>query len=222
MSAVLFGSISTLADTSELQREAFNQAFEAHGLDWRWDRDAYVALLERSGGADRIAAYAESVGEDVDAAAIHRSKSELFQRSLAAARLPARPGVVETIAGAKDSGVKVALVTTTSAENVASLIAALDPAIAAADFDVIVDASKVEQPKPDKAAYAFALERLGEEAADCVAIEDNLDGVDAARAADLECVAFPNANTAGHRFDNAGRQVDRLVFAELQSFIPNA
>jgi hypothetical protein len=34
MSAILFGSISTLADTSELQRRAFNEAFSAHGLDW--------------------------------------------------------------------------------------------------------------------------------------------------------------------------------------------
>ena len=39
MPAILFGSISTVADTSELQREAFNQAFAEHGLDWRWDRD---------------------------------------------------------------------------------------------------------------------------------------------------------------------------------------
>ena len=38
MSAILFGSISTLADTSELQRRAFNEAFEAHGLDWNWSR----------------------------------------------------------------------------------------------------------------------------------------------------------------------------------------
>jgi hypothetical protein len=36
---ILFGSISTVADTSELQREAFNAAFAEHGLDWRWDPD---------------------------------------------------------------------------------------------------------------------------------------------------------------------------------------
>ena len=67
MSALLLGSISTVADTSELQRQAFNQAFEAHGLDWRWDRDDYRAMLSTSGGQDRIAGYARSRGEDVDA-----------------------------------------------------------------------------------------------------------------------------------------------------------
>ena len=54
MPALLFGSISTIADTSELQRQAFNDAFEAHGLDWRWDRDEYRSLLEQSGGMDRV------------------------------------------------------------------------------------------------------------------------------------------------------------------------
>ena len=33
MSSVLFGSISTVADTSEVQRQAFNRAFAEHGLE---------------------------------------------------------------------------------------------------------------------------------------------------------------------------------------------
>lgn len=50
MSAVLFGSISTIADTSELQRQAFNQAFRIHGLDWDWNREDYRGMLAASGG----------------------------------------------------------------------------------------------------------------------------------------------------------------------------
>ena len=38
MSAILFGSISTLSDTSEMQRDAFNAAFADAGLDWRGSR----------------------------------------------------------------------------------------------------------------------------------------------------------------------------------------
>lgn len=219
MSAVLFGSIGTIADTSELQREAFNQAFEAHGLPWRWDRDEYLALLERSGGEHRIAEYGKSVGQEVDAKAVHRSKSELFQKRLAESPLPARAGVVATIEEAKREGFKVALVTTTSEANIASLMTALGPDVTTTDFDLIVDAEDVGQPKPDKASYAFALARLGESPADCIAIEDNLDGVQAAGAAGLSCVAFPGENTAEHRFDQADHRVDRLAFSELRSFI---
>jgi len=67
LSAVLFGSISTLADTAELQRDAFNRAFEACGLDWRWERDVYLSMLETSGGAQRIADYAEARGREFNA-----------------------------------------------------------------------------------------------------------------------------------------------------------
>ena len=71
MSAVLFGSISTIADTSELQRRAFNEAFASHGLDWEWSRDDYVSMLGSNGGAQRVADFASGRGEDVDAKAVH-------------------------------------------------------------------------------------------------------------------------------------------------------
>ena len=214
MSAVMFGSISSLVDTSEMQREAFNRAFEAHGLDWRWDRDEYRALLDSSGGKNRIAAYAESRGQAVDAQAVHETKSTLFQKSLATASISPRPGVVDTIRTAKGRGWKVGLVTTTSPANVEALLGSLAPAIRAQDFDVVVDADSVTKPKPAPDAYTFALGRLSEQPDECVAIEDNLGGVASARTAGVSCVAFPNANTADHDFGDA-RVVDHLDLDDL-------
>ena len=43
--AILFGSIGTLIETSELQRNAFNQAFSENGLDWNWSPTQYQDLL---------------------------------------------------------------------------------------------------------------------------------------------------------------------------------
>jgi HAD superfamily hydrolase (TIGR01509 family) len=219
MSAILFGSISTIADTSELQRQAFNQAFKAHGLDWDWSREEYLAMLEKSGGQNRIADYADSIGQKVDAEAIHRSKSEFFQNSLTKSQVKPRLGVVETIQSAKSQGLKVAFVTTTSQENISMLMAALQPSIQVTDFDLILNDASVDRPKPDKAAYTFALERLGEKSDDCIAIEDNLSGVESAISAGLDCVAFPNENTARHDFKRANHQVDRLDFDELQKIL---
>lgn len=146
MSAILFGSISTVADTSEMQREAFNEAFRAHGLDWSWCREEYQPLLQSSGGEQRVADYAAERGEDVDAAAVHRTKSKLAQGRMAAG-FTARPGVVETIKAAQGAGEKLALVTTTARENVDALLDGLDD-VSAEDFDVIIDASSVEEPSP--------------------------------------------------------------------------
>jgi HAD superfamily hydrolase (TIGR01509 family) len=222
MSAILFGSISTVADTSELQREAFNRAFEQHGLDWRWDREDYRAMLSTAGGRDRIAEYARSRGQDVDADAVHATKSEIFQRSAGTAGLEPRPGVVDTVRGARAKGLKVGLVTTTSPANIAALLDALNPELGRADFDVVVDSSTVERPKPDRAAYDFAVQDLGERPEGCVAIEDNVDGVRAATAAGVACVAFPNANTAGGDFGAATEQVDHLEVDRLQKLVTGA
>ncbi len=215
MPALLFGSISTIADTSELQRQAFNQAFAAYGLDWHWDQDQYRAMLSGSGGQARIADYAQSLGQAVDAKAVHETKSRIFQESLAKGGLAPRAGVVDAVKSAKDNGWKVGFVTTTSPGNVSALLGALSPQLSTGDFDLIVDASSVQQPKPDKAAYVFALENLGEQPDECVAVEDNVGGVQAAVAAGVPCVAFPNENTADGDFTGARRRVDRLDAAEL-------
>lgn len=215
MPAILFGSISTVADTSELQRKAFNEAFAEHGLDWRWDRDDYIATLDKSGGAARVAAYADEVGATVDAAAVHATKSRIFRESLASGSVAPRPGVVETVRDAKGAGTQVGLVTTTSPDNVAALLAALSPELGPDSFDVVISLADVDRPKPDGAAYVLAVQRLDEKPGDCVAVEDNPDGAQAAAAAGVPCVAFPNENTAGLDFAAAQRRVDHLGYDDL-------
>jgi HAD superfamily hydrolase (TIGR01509 family) len=210
MSAILFGSISTLIDTSELQRRAFNESFEAHGLDWNWSRDDYVAMLDSNGGAQRIADYAQSRGEHVDATAVHATKSQIFQQLLETAGPTARPGVLETVQEAKRNALKLGFVTTTSPGNIAALLATLSPDIGAETFDIIVNSDTVDTPKPDAAAYVFALQQLGETADNAVAIEDNVGGVASAAAAGVTCIAFPNENTTGGDFAAASETVDAL------------
>ena len=78
--AVIFGSIGTLADTSDLQLQAFNMAFEEAGLDWVWEEDEYREMLKKPGGKARIARYAEARGEDVNASELHRAKVKFFDQ----------------------------------------------------------------------------------------------------------------------------------------------
>jgi HAD superfamily hydrolase (TIGR01509 family) len=176
-------------------------------------------MLEGSGGVKRIADHAAALGEDVDAEAVHGTKSELFRQQLAGGGVSPRAGVTETIRQARRNGLKVAFVTTTSPENVSALLDAVADQIQVEDFDAVISSADVEASKPNKAAYVVALERLGEAPEDCLAIEDNVGGVTAARAAGLVCVAFPNENTAGHDFEAADLRVALLEPAQLQQLI---
>jgi HAD superfamily hydrolase (TIGR01509 family) len=210
MSTILFGSISTLADTSELQRKAFNDAFEAFGLDWEWSRDDYASMLGSNGGAQRIEDYAALRGVEIDAVAVHAKKSQIFQELLGSTSVSPRPGVVDMVEEARRSDHKLGFVTTTSQGNIDALLSALRPHISAEMFDLIVNRDAVPSPKPNPDVYQYALRTLGADADSAVAIEDNVGGVSAASAAGIKCIAFPNENTAGGDFSAADETVDSL------------
>lgn len=217
MKALLFGSIGTLAETSELQREAFNRAFAEHNLDWHWPREQYQKLLKDSGGKQRIEHFAQSQGENVDAEAIHATKSRVFQELLREKSIQPRSGVAETIQQAKKAGIKLGLVTTTSRENVDNLLKALESEVSADDFDIIVDSGQVKAKKPEAEAYLLALEKLQVDANDAIAIEDNQDGFTAAQDAGISSYAFGGDNTQDHDFDGAKAKLSSLDFNQLQS-----
>ena len=45
--AVLFGSIGTIIETSDIQRSCFNQAFQKVGLNWYWSKKIYKSMLKK-------------------------------------------------------------------------------------------------------------------------------------------------------------------------------
>lgn len=216
MRAVLFGSIGTLAETSDLQRRAFNKAFAEAGLDWVWSSDTYQRLLIASGGRDRIARFARQRDVQVDAGALHQRKSEIFQALLRSQHIDPRPGVLDTISKARTRGMPLALVTTTSAQNVSDLLNALvlDKGI----FDVVIHAGLVTSPKPATDAYALALDMLGLTAADAVAIEDNPDGISAATGAGIRCIGFPGQL---HRQEDVKQNVEFQTMLDLEGALLN-
>ena len=83
--ALLFGSIGTLVETSEIQRKSFNEAFKKNGLDWYWTKKEYIKLLNKSGGRDRITEYARTKGIKVNACLLYTSPSP---RDVEESRMP--------------------------------------------------------------------------------------------------------------------------------------
>ena len=79
---LLFGSIGTLIETSELQRESFNEAFKEAGLDWYWDQEDYRLMLKQSGGTKRVEDYAEKNNTTVQASKIRERKTQIFNQKL--------------------------------------------------------------------------------------------------------------------------------------------
>lgn len=215
--ALLFGSIGSIVETSELQRAAFNEAFAAAGLDWHWDRETYRALLAASGGRDRVAAEAGRRGETVDVAAIHADKTRRFQALMGTRGLDPRPGVTESLALARERGLATGLVSTTGRESLDVAIAA--SGLGADAFDVVTSAEDVRATKPDPAAYVVTLERLGIAPREAVAVEDNGPGLASAREAGTVTIAFPGANTPEGVMDGADVQAGEDVLPAVRHLL---
>ena len=58
--AIIFGSIGTVLETSDIQRKSFNKAFKKFGLNWYWSKNEYKKLLKVSGGENRLSNYANT------------------------------------------------------------------------------------------------------------------------------------------------------------------
>lgn len=213
--AIFMGAIGTLVDTSDIQRQAFNQAFADAGLGWHWDAVQYTAMLSIVGGAARIAHYAETQGAEVDAAALHAEKSRIYQETMARDGVRLRPGVSEMVAYAQANDMRLAWVTTTSRANIDAILEAAGNRLTADDFDLIVDRSMVGQGKPAPECYALALNHFALSAPDALAIEDTPESMIAARAAGLPCAAFPGAVPPGSSWDAA-----EVIVSDLRELIP--
>jgi HAD superfamily hydrolase (TIGR01509 family) len=172
--------------------------------------DEYGRLLAVTGGQTRLHAYLEEQGVPEGDRAdlvprLHRRKTEVFLDLVAAGKVEARPGVRGFLDEVSAAGLRMAVATTGSLAWVKPL---LDLHFGLDRFEVVVGGDDVKETKPDPAAYRIALERLGLDPSEAVAVEDSVPGLGAARAAGVPCVVVPNDYTRGQDFSGAVLVVD--------------
>jgi HAD superfamily hydrolase (TIGR01509 family) len=214
--ALIFDVDGTLAETEEIHRLAFNAAFAAAGLDWSWDQALYRELLSVTGGKERMAHYVSTHDpRSIERVmplipGLHRDKTVRYAEMIAGGEIVLRPGIASLIEEAHGSGVKLAIATTTSADNVEALIKATLGAEALGWFAVIGAGDVVPAKKPAPDIYLWVLDRLGMGADQAVAFEDSRNGLLAAARAGLRTVVTPGLYTNGADFSEAAVLADDL------------
>ena len=200
--ALLFGSIGVLAETSEIQRRAFNQSFEDHGLDWYWSIANYCELLKSPGGKKRIKDFANVNIPDDIIESIHVRKEKIFYDQLKLGLKP-RDGVVDCIEICKKRNIKIGFVTTTSHNNINALKHALNKSVDFTQFDLITTKSDVINEKPSGEIYNFALSELVVLPEKAIAIEDTEVNQQAALENEILCYLFAGEYASTQRNFNA-------------------
>lgn len=187
---VIFWDVDgTIAETErDGHRVAFNLAFEALGLPWRWDDARYGELLRITGGRERLIhdmqtrqdAPREASRRDALARELHARKNQLYAALVADVGIPLRGGVLQLMDECGERGVQMAITTTTSRSNLDALLKRPLGPDWDARFSAIVCGEDVAHKKPDPEVFHLALRKLAVDPRDTLAIEDSSNGVAAA------------------------------------------
>lgn len=208
--ALIFDVDGTLAETEELHRRSFNEAFRRFRLPWTWGHAQYKDLLTTTGGRERIERHATQMGVAVDARAIHALKTRIYNEVIMFGSVELRPGVQTLVDNARNRGIRLAIGTTTSRPNVLSLLDATFGPGSAALFDSIRTGEDVAAKKPHPEVYHLVLQDLGLPAESCVCFEDSRNGLMAAVAAGMRTIVTPSIYTADDDFSGASLIIRNL------------
>jgi len=218
LKALLFDVDGTLADTErDGHRVAFNRAFADEGLGWDWSPELYGQLLAVTGGKERMRYYLDNFNQafsrpdDLDGfiRALHAAKTGHYTKLLAEGAIPLRSGVKRLIEEARDVGLRLAVVTTTTPANVeALLVHALHPE-AMSWFDVIAAGDVVPAKKPAPDIYTYAMAKMDLRPADCIAFEDSRNGILSSQGAGLKTIITVNGYTTEDDFSDAAIVLDQ-------------
>ena len=216
--AIIFDVDGTLADTEDAHRIAFNKAFAENNLLWDWDVTLYGKLLKVTGGKERIKYFVEDFLTDFNKPAdyesfvkrLHVQKTAHYTAMLRDGLIPLRPGIQQLLTDTHRAGIKLAIATTTSPENVAGLLEVGLGKDWQNYFDSVGCGDIVPHKKPAPDIYDWVLNELKLAPQDCIALEDSSNGLLSALAAGIKTYITTNPFTRNQDFTGAAAVFDDL------------
>lgn len=150
---------------------------------------------------------AEKYGFPVDIPAAKKRTYEIYL-ALVPGRLHAFPGAVGLVRQCRAAGLKVAVASSADAIKIEANLHKIG--LPPAEWEAIVGAEDVAHKKPAPDIFLAAARKLELPPGACVVVEDAINGIQAARAAGMRCVAVAQTFAAG-RLGAADLVVGRIA-----------
>jgi mannitol-1-/sugar-/sorbitol-6-/2-deoxyglucose-6-phosphatase len=185
--AVIFDMDGVLIDSEPLWQQAELIVFRSLGVPL----EASMCLQTMGLRTDEVVRYWHERfpwTSGVDLGAVERGLIDEVEALILAKGQP-KPGVTAAMAFLRRRALRVALA---SSSPYRLIVAACEKLGLGEVFSVIHSAEDERLGKPHPGVYLSAAAKLGVPATDCVAIEDSLNGIIAAKAARMKCIAIPD------------------------------
>jgi HAD superfamily hydrolase (TIGR01509 family) len=210
--AVLFDFDGLILDTEFPEFLSWKEIFDRHGCVL--EQEIWVAHLGRGAGQGLFSPYEELemlLGRTIERDVIRAGRRKRFAELMMEETL--LPGVEARLQEARKRGWKIGIVSSSPREWVANYLSRFGLTAA---FDALFCGDEVRRTKPDPELYLEALAYFGITAQQAIALEDSVNGIAAAKAAGLFCVAVPNRLTRLCCLDAADLLVNSLAEVTLQ------
>ena len=209
-SALVFDFDGLILETETPVYQSWAEVYREQGLDL--PLEIWSETIGRGHHFDPLAHLAERLGRKLGPEIAERRKA---RRTEMVEALEVLPGVYETMAEARRLGMRLGVASSSSRRWVVGHLERLRMT----DFDCIRCADDVQRAKPDPDLYLAVCECLGVAPAQSVAFEDSANGIAAAKAAGLRCVAVPNPMTAGMDLSAADLRLPALSAMPLHDIL---
>jgi beta-phosphoglucomutase-like phosphatase (HAD superfamily) len=210
LKAIVFDFDGLILDTEEPIYRSWLEVYAAHGQELPSDR--WMQIVGSSNAAFDPRAYLEAIlGRELTPEVLDERLRRRTELVLAQAVLP---GVKELAAAAGDIGLKRGVASSSTQSWVRDHLERLG---ILGLFECIRCRDDVQLVKPAPDLFVATLDCLGVAPAESVAIEDSPNGVLAAKAAGMFCVAVPNSITSGQDLSRADVVLPSLAGATPES-----
>ena len=118
-----------------------------------------------------------------------RELREIYNGLAAEGKVPLKPHTIELLSSMKNAGMKIAIASSSTREEVTSQMAALG---ALPYFDICVCGDQVTRSKPDPEIFLLACDALGVKPEEGVGLEDSFNGVRSCKASGLYTIMVPD------------------------------
>lgn len=203
--AVIFDMDGLIVDTETPEYLSWKEVYEAHGADLPQDFWAQMIGTTQV-KLDLAALLMERTGRALDTEALRQLRRTRYHEIRKAYMKPL-PGFLALTDALIARRFPRALA---SASPKGWVDHVLDEVRVRNRFEVIVTGDDVAYGKPAPDCYLLTAQRLGLPPSECLALEDSLHGLTAAKRAGMRCIAVPNGLTANMDFSTADRVVRSL------------